>query len=152
MTDLEKKELDRWLKRIGGEVNTWTTKDGVTHYEARAWKDGKVLRFINTSRYQPISALKSAWVDDKPPEKKPKARCSSCPQDAAEEFKIRCSDIAAARAGIVLTGPWVDTSAEGFHIHEETVRLCQRCLAKSVQWFLLLMRDPETWLKLVRVP
>lgn len=151
MTDSEKNDLDRWIKKIGGEVNTWTTKDGVTHYEARVWKDGKVLRFLNTNRYQPIAALKVAWEEPTPASAPSKTRCSCCSQDATEEFKVRCSEDAATRVGIRLKGPRVDTTPSGYTIREETVSLCPGCMAVEMRRFIRLVMDPAEWLRVAGV-
>jgi hypothetical protein len=121
VTDAEKQGLDAWLAWAGGEVNSWTGKDGVTQYEARARKEGTPLRRIENDRYAAIATLKIAYLLNDRAEKETKARCSSCPQDAVEEFKVRCSDAEAAKYGVTLAGNWVDTAWDGSPIREETV-------------------------------
>lgn len=150
MTDAEKQGLDAWLAWAGGEVNSWTGKDGLTQYEARARKEGTPLRRIETDRYAAIATLKIAYLLNDKAEKETKARCATCPQAAATQFKVRCSDAEAAKYGVTLTGNWVDTAWDGSPIREETVDLCARCMAVALGRFLDLTTPAAVWLKIVR--
>jgi hypothetical protein len=151
VTDAEKQGLDAWLAWAGGEVNSWTGKDGVTHYEARARKEGTPLRRIENDRYAAIATLKIAYLLNDKAVKETKARCTSCPQDAVETFKVRVYKGAAMFAGITLTGPVVDyCPINGDSIHEETVPLCARCMAEALGRFLDLTTPAAVWLKIVR--
>jgi hypothetical protein len=151
MTDNEKRELDRWLEWAGGEANSlYPPRVGRSLFEARVRKDGQVLRAIDPSRYEAIHKVKTRYEAAAAPATALKARCASCPQDAVEEFTIRCSEQAAATVRIVLVGPWVDTTWEGSPIREETVPLCQRCMAVELRRHLSMAREPASWLKAVR--
>lgn len=151
MTDTEKFELDRWLEWAGGQVNTWRgALVGGLYHEARARKDGEFLRAIEQDRYAAISRLKAAYETKKAGAAASKVRCASCPQDAVEEFKVRCSDAEAAKYGVTLTGNWIDTASDGSPIREETVALCARCMAVELRRFLSLCMDVPHWLKTVR--
>lgn len=151
MTDTEKRELDRWLEWVGGEVNTWRgALVGGLYHEARARKDGQVLRAIEQDRHAAIGRLKASYETKQTSPAASKARCASCPQDAVEEFKVRCSDAEAAKYGVTLTGNWIDTAWDGSPIREERVPLCARCMAVEMRRFLSLCMDVPHWLKTVR--
>ena len=152
MTDTEVRELDRWLQWAGGTLYSWTERDGNKRHEARVRKDGIPLRVISKDGpWEAIKKLRERYeTPSAPSAAAPKERCASCPAPAAEVFRIRCSDSAAADAGIKLTGPWVDTSWDGSPIREECVPLCPQCMASQLRQFVSGWPTPAYWLKEVR--